>query len=110
MRVIKQSTLFGWGRKYPNADAGLRHWLKVTKSARWGTIQDARRTFGHADPVPVASGNTVTVFNVGSYRLAAAVKYRWQTVYLLRFMTHADYDKGIAKKADGKPGKWRDEL
>ena len=80
----------------------MTHWYAVTKAARWSTFADLRRTFGHADLVKVASGNTVTVFNVGgnNYRLVCAIHYNRQTVYVLRVMTHAEYDRG----------KWKEEL
>ena len=110
MRVIKPATLHGWGRLHPTAGPTLRHWLNVTTAASWPDILHVRKDFPHADPVPVASGNTVTVFNIGSFRLVTAIKYKSWTVYLLLFLTHAEYDKGIAKKTDGKPGKWRDNL
>ena len=70
-------------------------WLKAARGANWRSLQDVRRTYGNADGVRVASGNTVTVFNVGGgkYRLIVAINYRWGMVYVLRFMTHAEYDK-----------------
>jgi len=60
---------------------------------------DVRRIYPHADPVRVASGNTVTVFNVAGnkYRLVAAIHYNAGRVYVLRIMTHADYGRGTWK-------------
>ena len=111
MRIIKPATLHGWIRLHPTAGPGLRNWLKVARAASWSDINGVRGDFGRADPVRVASGNTVTVFDIGNgFRLVASVRYRSWTVYLLLFMTHAEYDKGVAKKVDGKPGKWRDNL
>ncbi|MEL7237378.1 MAG: type II toxin-antitoxin system HigB family toxin [Planctomycetota bacterium] len=107
---MKPSTLRAWGRAHPNTAPTLRHWLNVARQASWTSLVAMRRDFPHADPVRVASGNTVYVFNIGSYRLVAAVKFRSFTIYLLRFMTHAEYDKGIASDVDGKPGKWRNHL
>ena len=110
MRVVKPSTLRGWCRLHPTAAPTLLHWLKITRAAAWSDIEGVRADFPHADPVRVASGNTVTIFNIGSFRLVTAIKYKSWTIYLLLFMTHAEYDKGIARKTDGKPGKWRDNL
>ena len=44
----------------------------------------------------------MTVFNIcgNKYRLITAIKYRWRTVYMLRFLTHAEYDKE----------KWKNQL
>lgn len=56
---------------------------------------DVRRTYPSADKVKVASGNTVTVFNIGGnkIRLVTAIHYNTQTVYILRVLTHQEYDK-----------------
>lgn len=49
--------------------------------------------YRHADAATVASGNAVTVFNVkgNKYRLIVSIKYQWAMVYVLRFLTHAQY-------------------
>jgi mRNA interferase HigB len=51
--------------------------------------------FPAADQVRVASGNPVVVFNVcgNTYRLICAIHYDTGKVFLLRFLTHAEYDK-----------------
>ncbi len=48
----------------------------------------------------VASGKTVTVFNIGGnkFRLVVAIHYNRQRVYLLRLMTHAEYSKNRWQK------------
>jgi mRNA interferase HigB len=45
--------------------------------------------------VEVKSGHVVTIFNIrgNRYRLIVAIKYEWSMVYVLRFLTHAEYDK-----------------
>ncbi len=102
MRIISRQRLVDFWETEPRARSPLTHWYAVTKAARWSTFADLRRTFGHADLVKVASGNTVTVFNVGgnNYRLVCAIHYNRLTVYVLRVMTHAEYDRG----------KWKEEL
>jgi mRNA interferase HigB len=52
--------------------------------------------------VRVASGNPVVVFNVcgNHFRLVCAIHYNNGKVFLLRFLTHAEYDKN----------RWKDEL
>ena len=110
MRVVKRSTLLGWCAAHATAAPTLRLWLKVATAASWRSLTDIRRDFPQADHVPVRSGGPVYVFNVGSFRLAAAIHFNTGVIFLQRFMTHAEYDKGIARKTDGKPGKWRDGL
>lgn len=82
--------------------ASVESWLLVTKHARWQHLADVRRVFPHADAVQVASGNTVTVFNIAgnSFRLITAIHYRSQRLFILRLLTHAEYSKKT----------WRQEL
>ena len=58
-----------------------------------------RRVYPHADPVTVASGNTVTVFNIrgNKYRLIAAIHYNRRRAYVLRLLRHVEYSKNLWK-------------
>ena len=60
---------------------------------------DARKTFPHADQVKVKSGRTVTVFNVrgNEFRLITAIHYDRRKVFVLNFLTHAEYSKDTWK-------------
>jgi mRNA interferase HigB len=50
--------------------------------------------FPSADQTIVASGRTVTIFNIKShYRLITAIHYNHHIVYILLFLTHAEYDQ-----------------
>ena len=75
-------------------------WLRAAKQAGWQSLIDLRRTCPHAASVRVASGKTVTVFNIkgNDYRLITAIHYDRQTVYVLRFLTHAEYSKDRRKE------------
>ena len=77
-------------------------WYKVTKVARWRSLSDTRRTFGHADIVRVGSGRTAVVFNIGgnNHRLITAIHDDRNTVYVLRVLAHREYTRG----------KWKEEL
>ena len=77
----------------------LSAWLKVARAAEWQSIQEVRRHYPHADAVKVASGNTVTVFNVcgNRYPLIVSIKYRMQTIFVRDFLTHGEYSKGAWK-------------
>ena len=54
-----------------------------------------RAHFRDADTVKTASGRSVVVFNIGgnNYRLICAIHYNTGIVFVLRFLTHAEYDK-----------------
>jgi mRNA interferase HigB len=100
VRIVSIKRLRDFWKLHRAAQAPLRHWYRITKAAQWGSYADARRTFGHADQVTVASGNRVTVFNIGgnNYRLVAAVHYNRARVFVLRVLTHAEYDRGQWKE------------
>ena len=77
-------------------------WLHSAGGATWRNLSNVRQVYPHADPVKVASGRTVVVFNIrgNRYRLVTAIHSNRQIVYTLRFMTHAEYSKD----------RWKDTL
>jgi mRNA interferase HigB len=95
MRVIKPVTVRGWMRKHPTARPGLEWWLEAMQHGTWRNLTELRRTFPTSDPVKVASGRRVFVFNISgnSFRLIAALHFNTGLVYALAFMTHAEYSK-----------------
>jgi mRNA interferase HigB len=101
-RVVKPSRVREYARRNSNASASLMAWLKTARGANWKNIQQVRQTYNSADGVTVRSGRIVTVFNIGGnhYRLVVSIHYPWAMIYVLGFMTHAEYDKK----------KWKEEL
>ncbi len=98
-RIITRQRLDEAAEKYPDAKANIQHWYRVTRAATWSNLVETRKTFPHADQVKVASKRTVTVFNLtNSYRLITAIHYNRHMVFILRVLTHADYDKGQWKQ------------
>src|SRR5438093_417344 len=95
MRIITPKRVREYADLYPTAKGGLEHWLRNAKAGRWKHLVDARKTFPHADEVKVASGRTVVVFNIqkNSFRLITAIHYNLGKIFVLSFMTHAEYDK-----------------
>ena len=73
-----------------------------TRTGQWNNIIDLRRTFPSADAVLVASGRPVIVFNIAGnrYRLVTAIHFNTKFVYVLRFLTHAEYSQDS----------WKDQL
>ena len=90
--------------RWPAAAGPLRTWFKLTEQATWRSFSDVRATFGQTDQTKVTSGQTVCVFDIGGnkFRLIAFVSYAKGKVYVLRVMTHKEYDKGNQQ--------WKDEL
>lgn len=76
------------------AETALSGWYAATEAAEWKNFTDLKKTFNHADAV----GDCV-VFDVGGnkIRLIGRVRYASDTfegkVYVLRVMTHAEYDE-----------------
>jgi mRNA interferase HigB len=93
--VVKPKKIREFASRYPDATQPLLVWLEAAEAADWHGIADLREMYPHADAVAVASGNVVAVFNVrgNRYRLITAIKYRYSMVYVLRFLTHGEYDK-----------------
>lgn len=100
MRIIKEPTVRLYWLNWPDVEPSLARWLDVARRATWRSIDDVRKDFPHADAAKVASGNTVTVFNIAGnkYRLVAAIHYRFGVVYVRDFMTHARYSKDAWKQ------------
>lgn len=100
MHVIAAKAIRDYAKSYPDAANWLMTFLGRAEAARWGSIADVRRIYPHADAVKVNSGGDVIVFNAcgNTYRLITAIHFNRQKVYLLRFLTHAEYDKEAWKK------------
>jgi mRNA interferase HigB len=100
MRTVKPSTLLNWARKHPSAAASLLRWFDITRKATWKSLTEIRSDFSQADMVRVESGKPVLVFNIAgnSFRLIAAVHFNTGRVFLLDFLSHAEYSKNVWKK------------
>lgn len=91
MWIISKSRLREfWGSGHRNAQAPLSAWHDVVKHADWTQWSDVRASFPGADQV----GDCV-VFNLGgnNYRLIARIRYGSHKVFLLKVMTHAQYNR-----------------
>ena len=95
MRIIKYSRLCEYGEAHARARKSLENWHEVTRKSTWQNLVDIRKTFASADAARVKSGKTAVIFNIGGnkYRLICAVHYDRQKVFVLRFLTHAEYDR-----------------
>ena len=102
VRIIKEVFLRDAAEQYPKAAKYIAAWVKLVSVAEWRGLADVRHSYPSADMVRVSSGKPVLVFNVcgNTYRLVAAMHFDRQTVYTLRFFTHAEYSAEH----------WKDEL
>ncbi len=96
MNVIAMSTMRAFWENLKvkeerkKAERALRGWERVVRRMTWLTFADVRETYPSADQV-----GTCVVFNIGGneYRLIAWVRYRSQTVFVKKVMTHREYDR-----------------
>jgi mRNA interferase HigB len=102
VRIIKEQFLRNAAEQYPKAAKYLAAWTTVVRAAAWRSKAELRGSYGSADVVQVRSGKPVILFNVcgNTYRLIVAIHFNSQMAYTLRFLTHAEYDRG----------RWKDEL
>jgi mRNA interferase HigB len=93
MRVISKARLraFWQAAGRQGAEGPLRAWHThvSSKSVAWHSWADVRAAFATASLV-----GTCVVFNIGGnkYRLVTRVLYPSQKVFVLKVMTHAEYD------------------
>lgn len=100
MRIIKPAALVAWAETHPTAASSLLRWFEIARKASWQSLSEVRRDFPHADGVRVGSLKPVVIFNIAGnhFRLITAIHFNRNRVFLLDFLTHADYSKGTWKE------------
>lgn len=89
MHVISKSRLREYWQRFPITEMRLREWYSAAEHSTWLRWADLIAMFPQADLV----GDCV-VFNIGNgHRLIGRVRYRTQRLYVLRIMSHSEYDK-----------------
>jgi mRNA interferase HigB len=102
MRVISKVRLkeFWAAAGHADAEGPLRAWYTHVNSKRtsWQSWGDVKALF-----VSTSIVGDCVVFNIGGnkYRLIARIRYATQKVFVLKVMTHSDYDKGNWKNECG---------
>jgi mRNA interferase HigB len=95
MRIITETKIREYAKKHPNSKASLFNWIAQTKESSWKNIQEVRAIYPHADLATVASGKTVVIFNISgnNHRLITALHFNTKMAFILKILTHAQYDK-----------------
>lgn len=91
MEILNLRIIKPFIEKNPDAAAPLKDWVTKTRAAEWKNYADVQKTFSRADHL----GNQKFIFNIGgnNFRMAAMVWIEQERVYVLKLMTHAEYDK-----------------
>lgn len=101
MRIITRRRLNEYAQLQPNAAVSVSAWHDVAKKITWKSLPEVRQTFPNADPATVASGKTVTIFNIAGnhHRLITAIHYDTGKIFILQILTHSEYSKNRWKKS-----------
>ena len=91
MHVIARRTLVEYGDKYPNAKSQLDVWFRIANKEKWENFSDIKKHYNSADLI----NNHIIIFNIkgGQYRLEVKVAFKMQTMFIIWFGTHKEYDK-----------------
>jgi mRNA interferase HigB len=90
MGLIAECTSSRWG-VHQRARRPLETWYQVARLAEWGSLDEVKAVFRHADQV-----GRFTVFDIGGnkYRLIAVIHYNRRKLFVRHVLTHAEYDAG----------------
>lgn len=94
MNVISRPAVDKAIAQHRDAENWLNAWWKAARRERWTSLDDVRRVYPRTDQV-----GSCLVFDVlgNKYRLIVGVRYetdaRGGTLFVKRFLTHAEYSK-----------------
>lgn len=94
MRVIARKALRDFAITHAEAESSLDVWYHIMRAAKVKTQNELRKVFPEASFLP----NGITVFNIGSNRLEAQIRYDVGIVFILEVMTHSEYDRKNMKR------------
>jgi len=91
MHVIARKRLVEYGVKYPDAKGQLDAWYRFVNNEKWNNFADIKKFSNSADLIQ----GHIVVFNIkgNQYRLEVKIYFTMQTVYVIWFGTHNEYDK-----------------
>ncbi len=91
MEILNSRAISQFIKQHADAEAPLKDWVTKTNAAEWKNNADVQKTFNNTDHL----GDQKFIFNIGgnNFRMAAMVWIASERVYVLKLMTHAEYDK-----------------
>ena len=108
MRILSVTRINDFCETNPKAAKEMKTWIGIVKSSGWKSPADVKAAFGsRVDFVAVGSGATTFVFDItnNKWRMITAIHFVAKKpiagrVFVLRILTHAEYDTN----------KWKQEL
>lgn len=96
MNIISEKKLKEFWQKYPDAEPGIRAWIKLTKKQEWNNFIELKDNSLFA---PDQVKNFV-IFDIGGnkYRLITRVNYKTKKVFIRDVLTHTEYNTNKWKK------------
>lgn len=100
MKIKNLDRITDFSRKHPNAEKPLKRWVDIARSADWANILEVRLTWKKARAVRMPSEAMATIFDIGgtSFRLITKMKYKANSIYIEKVLTHQEYDKSEWQK------------
>ncbi len=91
MDILNVRAITQFVKEHADAEAPLNDWITKVRAAQWPNNADIQKTFNQADH----TGGQKFIFNIGgnNFRLAAMIWIQQERVYILKIMTHAEYDR-----------------
>ena len=77
--------------KYADLETSLRAWYHDAKTADWKSPNDLKQQYKNASIV--REGRVVFNIKGNDYRLAVAIDYEFQVIFIRFIGTHKQYDK-----------------
>jgi len=98
--VVTEAEVIAFMKAFPDAKTSLRLWLDKTRNANWESLADVKSTFPSVSYIP----KNIHCFNIqgNSYRLETRISFILAVVEILKFSSHADYDKRNKKRKKGQ--------
>ena len=91
MEILNSRAIKQFIQLHAEAEAPLNDWVTKVRAAQWKGNADVQRNFNRADHL----GDQKFIFNIGgnNFRMAAMVRIENEKVYVLKLMTHSEYDR-----------------
>jgi mRNA interferase HigB len=91
MNIITRRTIHFYIDNYPLASNSLKAWYEELSKTAFKNFNDLKAVYGNASII----ANDRVVFNIkgNSFRLIVSINFETQSLYVIWFGPHRDYDK-----------------